>query len=45
MDWIRLWQKAKTPRSDASDVQYSFILMQREEENRGFLRCEELYGV
>ena len=26
IDCIRLWQKAKTPRSDASDVQYSFIL-------------------
>lgn len=27
MTWRRLWQKAKTPSNEASDVQYSLIVI------------------
>jgi len=36
-EFIRLWQKAKTPSREAKDVQYSFIVREREmRETEGF---------
>lgn len=31
---MRVWQKAKTPRREAREVQYSFIVFEREREKR-----------
>ena len=31
---MRLWKKARTPRREAREVQYSFIVFEREREKR-----------
>ena len=31
---MRLWQKARTPRREAREVQYSFIVFEREREEK-----------
>lgn len=46
-EFIRLWQKAKTPSREAKDVQYSFIVLtererERDEKTEGFWEVEKV---